>query len=85
MSLEHSPEQAAPTARKMIRKSTLLELIPLSFPTLWAMIRRGEFPAPVKFGTAPNAPSFWFEDEVSEAQERMARAEYKPVAGAITP
>ena len=50
MSLEQAPEQAASPARKMIRKSRLLELIPLSFPTIWGMIRRGEFPAPVKFG-----------------------------------
>ena len=80
MPTEHAPERDAPAVRRLIRKSQLLDLVPLSFPTIWEMMRRGEFPLPVKLGSAPNAPSAWFEDEVAAKVESLERVEYKPAA-----
>ena len=80
MSPEHAPGRDAPAARKLIRKRQLLELIPLSFPTIWKEMRAGRFPLPVKFGDGPNAPSAWYEDEVCEYQAGLERAEYKPAS-----
>ena len=78
MSIEHAPECAAPGPRKLIRKKRVLELIPVSFPTLWEWMRQGKFPLPVALGDAPNAPKAWYEDEVIAKQESLQRVEYKP-------
>ena len=57
MSIEHTPERAAPAVRKLISKRELLDLIPLSYPTLWQMMRRGEFPKSIKLTDGPAAKS----------------------------
>ncbi len=78
MSIEHAPERDAPAVRKLISKQKLLELIPLSYPTIWQMMRSGEFPRSVKLRNGSNAKVAWFLDEVSEFQESLERSELKP-------
>jgi prophage regulatory protein len=63
-----------PEARKLLRKSAVLSITGLSFVTLWKMMRRDEFPKPVMVG--PSTPR-WFEHEIIEWQESLARAKYK--------
>jgi predicted DNA-binding transcriptional regulator AlpA len=82
MSIEHAPERDAPVARKLIKKRELLEIIPLSFPTIWELIRREKFSKPVALGDGPNAPRAWFLDEIADYQENLKRAEYKPLTEA---
>ena len=78
MSIEHAPERDAPAARKLISKRALLDLIPLSYPTIWQMMRRGEFPRSVKLGDVSNSKVAWYLDEVSEYQGNLERTELKP-------
>ena len=78
MSFEHAPERNAPAVRKMISKRELLGLIPLSYPTIWGLMRRGKFPKSVKLGDGPNAKVAWYLDEVSEFQAGLQRTELKP-------
>ena len=78
MSIEHAPEQDAPAVRKLISKRELLSLIPLSYPTIWQLMRRGKFPRSVKLGDGPNAKVAWYLDEVSEYQASLERTELKP-------
>jgi prophage regulatory protein len=79
MSIEHAPERVKPTARKLISKRELLELIPLSYVTIWSMMRRGDFPKSIKITNGPTAKSAWYLDEVSAWQASRARTELKPV------
>ena len=78
MSIEHAPQRDAPAVRKMISKRALLDLIPLSYPTIWQLMRRGKFPRSVKLGDGPNAKVAWYLDEVSEYQASLERTELKP-------
>ncbi len=73
MSLEHSP------GRRLLRTKTVLVRMGWSRTTLWRRVRAGKFPAPVS--TGPNSVA-WFDDEVDEAQENLARVNYAPEAGA---
>ncbi len=79
MSIEHAPERSTPAIRKIILKAKLLEQIPLSFPTIWQLMRRGKFPLSVKLGDGPTAKSGWFEDEVLDYQRNLPRVELKPL------
>jgi predicted DNA-binding transcriptional regulator AlpA len=71
-----------PTARKLISKRELLQLVPLSYPTIWGMMRAGNFPRSVKITDGPNAKAAWYEDEVVAWQASRSRTELKPVAEA---
>ena len=73
MSLEHSP------GRRLLRTNAVMARMGWSRTTLWRRVRAGEFPAPVS--TGPNTVS-WFDNEVDEAQENLARVNYAPAAGA---
>ncbi len=69
MSLEYSP------GRRLISGKRVCARMGWSRTTLWRRVRAGEFPAPVK--TGPNSVD-WFDDEVDEAQEKLARVDYAP-------
>ena len=60
---------------KMMHTDEVLARTGWSRTTLWRRVRAGEFPAPVK--TGPNSVD-WFDDEVDEAQEKLARVDYAP-------
>ena len=44
------------------------------------MMRRGEFPLPVKLGDSANAPVAWWEDELAAKQKSLQRVKHKPAA-----
>lgn len=48
----------------------LTEAYPFSAPTLYRMIKKGAFPAPIKIGSR----SYWIEDEVEAAMQAFANA-----------
>ena len=80
MSMEHAPERDALAARKLISKRELLAIIPLSYPTLWQMMRRDEFPKSIRLTDGPTAKTAWYLDEVTDWQASRQRTELKPVA-----
>lgn len=52
---------------KLLSSKRVLEIIDTSYPTLWAWVKRGHFPAPRALG--PNQKRgklFWLEHEVAE-------------------
>ncbi len=49
--------------RKVLSKRELTEMVGLSYPTLWRLMRRGEFPKPVPLSENRVA---WLESEVSK-------------------
>ena len=69
-----APGRDAPAVRRIISKRQLLEAIPLSYPTIWEMMRKGAFPLSVVIGGKVG----WFEDEVADWQARRKRSQLKP-------
>jgi predicted DNA-binding transcriptional regulator AlpA len=59
------PDQpsAAPAPLRLIDKRTLLAKVPLSYPTIWALMRSGEFPRSRAVG---EGRIFWVEHEVDQ-------------------
>ncbi len=86
MSTEPTAEPAAghttPPGRKLISKAELLELLPISFPTIWELMRRGKFPLSIRLGDSPQAKAGWFLDEVTDWQESRPRTTLKPLTEA---
>ena len=84
MSQEHAPERTAPGVRTIISKAELLAIIPLSYVTIWEQMRRDKFPRAIKLGDGPTAKSGWFLDEIQDYQEKLPRADLKPLTEAET-
>ena len=76
MSIEHAPERDVPAVRKIISKRQLLETIPLSYPTIWQMMRKGEFPLSIVIGT--HGKIGWYATEVADWQASCQRSQLKP-------
>ena len=64
--------------RKLITKIEVLERVPYSYPTIWAKMRKGEFPRSVQLDDA-GARVAWYEDEVSDWIESRERTQLKPL------
>ena len=63
---------------RLLTRAQLLEIVPLSYPTVWARMRRGEFPLSVQLDNA-GSKSFWFADEVAAWIESRPRSDLKPL------
>jgi predicted DNA-binding transcriptional regulator AlpA len=61
-------------AVRLLSKRQLLDRVPLSFPSIWQMMRRGEFPAARTIGSRP----FWLESEINEWVSSRPVRTYKP-------
>lgn len=60
---------------RYLRMPQVQEIVPYSRASIYAMVSRGEFPAPVKLG---GRASFWIESTVrSWANERIKQATEK--------
>lgn len=57
---------------RLINKRELLLLIPLSFSTIWKLMRRGEFPLSV----VVSGRVFWKSREVREYLDNLPRSKY---------
>ena len=82
MSTEPTPKPTTPPGRKLISKAELLKLVPISFPTIWELMRRGKFPISIRLGDSPQAKAAWFLDEVLNWQETRPRTALKPLTEA---
>ena len=56
---DSGPDKLGP--RRMLSETQVLAIVPVSPTTLWRMVKRGKFPAPVFI--SPNK-KVWFENEV---------------------
>src|SRR4051812_35517247 len=56
-------EQPRPPPPRLLSKSQVLALVPVSYPCLWAMMKRGEFPRSRRLGAGSNRIA-WVESEV---------------------
>ena len=66
---------------RLIDKRTLLRLVPLSYSTVWKLMRRGEFPLSVRVDTdsstgTSNSRVFWHLREVQAWIASRPRSEY---------
>ena len=59
---------------RLLTKKQVLEITTFSYPTLWGMMRRGEFPKALRIGQQKVA---WREDEVREWIDSRPRQELK--------
>ena len=59
---------------RLLTRSQLLEIVPFSYPTIWELMRRGEFPKALRIGRQKVA---WREDEVREWIDSRPRQELK--------
>ncbi len=59
---------------RLLTRKQLLEIIPFSYPTIWELMRRGEFPKALLIGQQKVA---WREDEIREWIESRPRQELK--------
>lgn len=57
---------------RLIDKRTLLRLVPLSYSTIWKLMRRGEFPLSV----VVSGRVFWKISEVSRFVDELPRSKY---------
>jgi prophage regulatory protein len=58
----------------LLTRAQVLEIVPLSYPTLWVMMRRGEFPKPIRISKQRVA---WKISEVHAWQQGCPRQELK--------
>jgi prophage regulatory protein len=61
---------------RLLCKAEVLELTGLSFPTVWGMIRRGEFPAARTVGVGGGRP-YWLAQEISDWVSNLPIRAYK--------
>ena len=59
---------------RLLTKKRVLEITTFSYPTLWGMMRRGEFPKALRIGQQKVA---WREDEVRQWIESRPRQQLK--------
>ena len=64
--------------KNILREPAVRKAMGFSHFKLWDDIKRGEFPAPVRIGKRAVG---WFEDEISEHQERLRAERDKRLAG----
>ena len=61
-------------AMRLLYKPQVVELVGLSFVSLWEMIRRGQFPAPRQIGSR----SAWLRGEIVAWLQALPKREYLP-------
>ncbi len=67
---------------RLIRKAEVLEMVGVSYPTLWRKMRKGEFPLPRRMGIADNSPVRWVSTEIQEWIDKLPSANSQLIAGA---
>ena len=72
---------------RLLRKSEVLEMVGVSYPTIWRWVRDGKFPAPRTIGatTAKDGVVRWVESEVRAWIEDLPKREYPPANAQLIP
>lgn len=67
--------------RKLLSKIEVVEMVAMSYPTLWAKMRRHEFPRSIQVGRegidGAGSSVRWFEDEVLAWMDSCVRTKLK--------
>ena len=63
---------------RLLRKAEVLEMVGVSYPTIWRWVRDGKFPAPRTIGAtgAKDGAVRWVEAEVCAWIEGLPKREY---------
>jgi predicted DNA-binding transcriptional regulator AlpA len=61
---KHAHGARAPPAVRLLFKWEVLEIVGVSYPTLWLWMREGRFPRPRVVGRGGNSKSVWRSDEI---------------------
>lgn len=61
---------------KLLSKAKVLEIVGLSFPTIWQAMRKGTFPRSVKLGDGAFTKIAWHQSEVEEWIRQRPRRRY---------
>lgn len=69
--VEDDPRPRAP--RRLIDKRGLLKRVPLSYPTIWNLMRNNQFPRSRKLGHKV----VWFEDQIEDMMETLPECTFK--------
>ena len=77
MSTEHAPERDGAELPKLISKRQLLQIVPLSYTSIWSRMRKDEFPRSVKLDDT-GAKVAWILSEVEEWIASRPRVQLKP-------
>ena len=72
MQSRQSPPEPATEAQKLLRLDQVLQIVPLGRTTIYAKIRAGELPAPVRLGKRAVA---WRSTDIAEFIDRLATAQ----------
>lgn len=67
------------TSYRLLSKKQLLEIVPLSYPTIWKLIRAGEFPRGLEMARNGDRVTrvCWREDEALSWIEKLPRQQLK--------
>jgi predicted DNA-binding transcriptional regulator AlpA len=63
--------------KRFLTKGEVLDKVPLSYATIWKMMRRDQFPRPRVSGTGPHAKVLWWESDIDAWMEALPEAQYK--------
>jgi predicted DNA-binding transcriptional regulator AlpA len=69
--------------KRFLSKGEVLDKIPLSFATIWSMMRKGEFPRPRVTGNGPNGKVMWLEEEIDDWMAGVPMQAYKGDPGYV--
>ena len=56
---------------RLLSKQEVLDIVPLSYPTLWQRMRLGTFPRSVRLGDGPFAKVAWRESDIKAWLEKL--------------
>lgn len=60
------------TETKLIKIDTVLSLVPISRPTIYRLIKKGEFPKPLEIGSS----RAWVEAEIEQWKQARMQARH---------
>jgi predicted DNA-binding transcriptional regulator AlpA len=67
------------SARRVLTKRQVLDRVPLSYPTIWKLMREGKFPRSRSLGT-DSQKVVWFEHEIDRWLTALPERELKAPA-----
>jgi predicted DNA-binding transcriptional regulator AlpA len=65
------------TETRLLSRPEVLQMVNLSYQTIWRMMREGKFPAPFRIGPWENSPIRWDSGEVQAWVDALPRQEYR--------
>jgi prophage regulatory protein len=68
---------------KLLRKSEVLEMVGVSYPTIWRWVRDGKFPAPREIGGKDVRAVRWVQSEIEAWMEALPTRVYSPARGQL--